>query len=610
YLLFDLIRVRVTAWINPWLDPVGGSYQIVQSLLAMAEGGIIGSGIGMGSPGVVPVAHSDFIFASIVEETGLTGGIGIILLLGLLASRGMLTALRAANLYQRYLAAGLTVYLLAQSIFIIGGNLRLLPLTGVTLPYVSYGGSSLLIAFIALALLLLINHNPEKDPAPLTTITPYLIGSGALLTALGLIALLMGWWTVIRSPSLRARADNPRWVITDRFVPRGRLLDRMNEIIAETEGEPGSYSRRMLVPNLGSIIGYTHPIYGQAALEAYLDPYLRGMQGNSTAAIWFYRLLYAQRPPGLDVRLSLDLNLQTAADELMADRIGALVLLNAASGEILVMSSQPNFDPNQLDEKSSQYFIDERSPLLNRATQGMYPPGAVMTVFLLADTLAAGATPALPLQLSVPFAGQTWDCALTPHDSNSWAAVVTAGCPAPAVTLAQQFSPSHLLDLYQRLGFFTTPKIPLPVAAASPIQPFTDPKMAALGQALVSVSPLQMSLAAASLSANGSRPSPLIATAVNIPHQGWVILHSSPAEPVFPAEAAHSTTRALAVSNLPLWQALANAITPSGSITWYLAGTLPDWTGTPLVLALVLEENNPKAAQQIGLSLLKATIEP
>ncbi len=120
YLGFDVVRLRVDAWINPWLDPGGRSYQIVQSLISIAAGGLFGKGPGLGSPGLVPVAHSDFIFSAMTEETGLAGAIAILLLVCLVFTRGMRTAFRAPEPYQRILAAGLTCFLTAQSLLIIG----------------------------------------------------------------------------------------------------------------------------------------------------------------------------------------------------------------------------------------------------------------------------------------------------------------------------------------------------------------------------------------------------------------------------------------------------------------------------------------------------------
>ncbi|RPJ49804.1 MAG: FtsW/RodA/SpoVE family cell cycle protein [Chloroflexi bacterium] len=108
YLLFDVVRIRVDAWIDPWLDPAGRSYQIVQSIIAIANGQVLGRGPGLGSPGVVPVSHSDFIFASIAEESGLLGSVALLGLFALLVGRGFRAAIYASNNYSRYLAAGIT----------------------------------------------------------------------------------------------------------------------------------------------------------------------------------------------------------------------------------------------------------------------------------------------------------------------------------------------------------------------------------------------------------------------------------------------------------------------------------------------------------------------
>ncbi len=127
YFLFDVVRLRVDAWINPWVDPSGRSFQIVQSLMAVANGGTSGRGPGLGSPTLVPVAISDFIFTSIAEETGLAGTLGLLAIIGFFVARGLRAAMRSPDSFRRILAAGLSAYIGAQSILIIGGNIRLLP---------------------------------------------------------------------------------------------------------------------------------------------------------------------------------------------------------------------------------------------------------------------------------------------------------------------------------------------------------------------------------------------------------------------------------------------------------------------------------------------------
>jgi cell division protein FtsW (lipid II flippase) len=377
YFLFDVVRLRMDAWINPWLDPSGRSFQIVQSIMAIANGGLFGRGAGLGNPGLVPVPHSDFIFASISEESGLVGSLALILLLALICTRGLSIALRASDNFQRFLASGLTAYLSAQSILIIGGNLRLLPLTGVTLPFVSYGGSSLVTSFLALMILLQISQQSPDPVLEKPNLNPLLHLGGFLYAGFFAAALTAGWWAYYRGPSLLNRTDNARRAIADLSVRRGDLLDRNNDPLVTTQGEPGSYSRQILYPALSPVIGYNSLKYGQSGLESSVDSYLRGLEGYPGMTIWWNHLLYGQPPPGLNVRLTLETRLQKIADELLANKTGALVLINAQSGEVLVMASHPGFDANQLETNWSELIKDPGAPLLNRAVLGLYPAGSL-----------------------------------------------------------------------------------------------------------------------------------------------------------------------------------------------------------------------------------------
>jgi cell division protein FtsW len=175
YALFDVVRLRVDIWLNPWAESQGRAYQIVQSLLAVASGGVIGHGIEQGSPTYIPVVHSDFVFAALAEEWGLAGALVVVLCFAVLVLRGLRLAVQnaqpapgvAASPFRALLAAGLSAVLLAQSLLIMGGVLKLIPLTGVTLPFVSYGGSSLLGSFVLVGLLLLLSdYRPPPRRAP------------------------------------------------------------------------------------------------------------------------------------------------------------------------------------------------------------------------------------------------------------------------------------------------------------------------------------------------------------------------------------------------------------------------------------------------------------
>ncbi len=155
--LFPHVRQRADIWLNPWQYAHDQAYQVVQGLIALANGGILGSGLGQGHPGFVPVANTDFIFTSIGEEFGMAGGMAVLGLFLVLAFRGLRIAALARDPFERLMAVGLTSTLAIQALVIVGGNLRLMPLTGVTLPFMSYGGSSLLANFVIVGLLLRIS---------------------------------------------------------------------------------------------------------------------------------------------------------------------------------------------------------------------------------------------------------------------------------------------------------------------------------------------------------------------------------------------------------------------------------------------------------------------
>lgn len=155
YYAFAVVELRIDVWLNPWPEADNRAYQIVQSLMAFAAGGPFGQGIGQGLPTFIPVVHSDFVFAAIAEEWGLLGVIAVVAVIAILVMRGLQTAtIQRGRPFQTLLAVGLSTLLATQSLLIMGGVLKLAPLTGVTLPFLSYGGSSLVTNFVIVGLLL------------------------------------------------------------------------------------------------------------------------------------------------------------------------------------------------------------------------------------------------------------------------------------------------------------------------------------------------------------------------------------------------------------------------------------------------------------------------
>lgn len=163
---FVHVQQRVDAWLDPWADPKGDGFQIIESLFALAHGGLAGTGPGLGNPERVPLIETDFIFAAIGEELGLVGATAILIAFVLMVGAGLRVALEATDSFAKLLAAGLTALLGFQAFIIIAGVIRLLPLTGVTLPFVSYGGSSLVANYVLIALLMRISDETPTHPVP------------------------------------------------------------------------------------------------------------------------------------------------------------------------------------------------------------------------------------------------------------------------------------------------------------------------------------------------------------------------------------------------------------------------------------------------------------
>ncbi|MGE0504712.1 MAG: FtsW/RodA/SpoVE family cell cycle protein, partial [Solirubrobacterales bacterium] len=164
------VHDRIEIWLHPYSDPQETGYQILNSIFAQADGGLFGKGFGQALitiPGtdnaLLPAAQTDTIYSLIVNELGLFGACGVILIYLLVTARGFKIALLAADGFSKLLATGLTAVFAIQAFVIIGGVTRVIPLTGVTLPFVSYGGSSIVANFVLVALLLLVSDRARRE---------------------------------------------------------------------------------------------------------------------------------------------------------------------------------------------------------------------------------------------------------------------------------------------------------------------------------------------------------------------------------------------------------------------------------------------------------------
>lgn len=411
YILFDVVQLRVEGFLNPWLDPSGRSFQIVQSLLAFASGGVFGEGLGQGLPTAIPVVHTDFVYAAIGEEYGLLGALGVLACFALLVARTFRLALKSRDEFEQLLAAGIGTMLALQTLVIMAGALKLMPLTGVTLPFVSYGGSSLIASFLMIGLLTFMARGsvdrPAASPVSFTSreapLAPHHVRlAKGLLFGFMVVAGGLVFWQVALAPFLVNRSDNPRLVVAEQKIQRGRLLSRDGIPVAETiVDENGLVQRHYPYPNLSTVTGYYSLRHGVGGVEAIYDPILRGIADQSPAERMTNDLLHRSLV-GRDVRLTIDLPAQVAADLELGAQEGAVVVMDIESGAVRVMSSHPTYDPNTLDDTWDALRQDEQAPLLNRATQGIFPVGDLARLIGLIGLYEAGASkPADPLSAPI-----------------------------------------------------------------------------------------------------------------------------------------------------------------------------------------------------------------
>lgn len=435
--------------------------------------------------------------------------------------------------------------------------------------------------------------------------------SFALLIAFALLAIAIGRWS-IAAPDLIERDDNPRRIFAELRIQRGSIVDRNDQVLAATIPISGAFTRYYPQPDAAPVTGYYSINYGRSGLEEALDDVLRGAHG-------FTDDLLHRAQVGRSVRTTLDL----AAQQILAEHLqspGAAIVVSIPDGAVLAMDSHPSFNPNTLDENWKALSTDPSSPLLNRATQGLYQPGAIFETLLLADALEANhvtltqtvSRPDQPVALD----NLVVECAhsgpmLTLADAYANA------CPAPFADLGVSLEESELISITQRWRLDQVPPIEIRAVAMPTLTLSLSTTEAleafATGQSQLTVTPLQMALVAATIGSSGLMPRPFVVKDIQAINGQWV--------PYQPANEARTPQRIIADSTarsvLAAMRTQDNiaghggaAFSGNKQLSWFIGLAPSDQPRYAIAVLIETPQGNAATeAEDVGRGILKAVLQ-
>lgn len=413
YNLFNHVRVRVGAWIDPFADISNTGYQMAHSLFAIGTGGLFGMGIGGGMPSKIPIVEKDFIFSAISEEMGAIVAVCLCLICLCCILEMMLISSYMEVMFYKLIGVGLAVIYAVQVFLTIGGAIKLIPSTGVTLPFIAYGGSSIFSSFILFMIIqglhvIMIsdaesmeaeeneyskegnyiekceyaeendyikeNYKSKKKNHGISRI------SLVISFVYSAMSIFLLYFVMAKAPEIIGNSYNPRDKILEESVERGKIIAADGTVLAETlkDDEGNEYRNYPHGSNYAYITGYSAK--GKTGLESYANYYLLRSHVNQLEII--ANGLKAEKSPGDNIVLSIDTKLQKTAIEALGGRRGAALVIDVDTGKLLTMASLPAFDPNTIAEEWELINKNEQgeSRLLNRAAQGLYPPGSTFKI--------------------------------------------------------------------------------------------------------------------------------------------------------------------------------------------------------------------------------------
>lgn len=579
--------VRVDMWLSPWKNAHANGMQLGQALWGLGTGGVWGSGLGLGQPAFMPRSGSDLIFAAMGEELGLVGSLFILTLCSLLLVRGFRAALHARTDFDRFLGAGLSTLLGIQMVIIIFGVLGIIPLTGVTFPFASFGKSSVIASFFMAGLLLNISANGTRDASGVRAEV-----HGALRgLATGLLVLLLGvagigrlvWVQGVKSDEVAGMvvttpdADgyirqhiNPRLNAIAESIPRGTIYDRNGKPLATSRpselrqlaltGAAADRPMERYYPygeSMAHLVGYVDPrCGGPVGFEKWRNNDLRGFDDYAQLLPIYRRRFtpYCPKIEGKDVRLTIDAELQSAVEKALAKYTGAVrdrrtgrrktraaaVVIDTYTGEVLASASIPNFDPNKLSPGMWKSYNGDgtgESALFDRSLNGIYPPGSTFKLVTASAGLENGLNPVYNCNHIEPrviwhYDGKTYSRRritdleeMGAHGLTGMAKAVRVSCNVFFAHLGIDLGPDKLYDMTRK---YKLSRIAPPKKLAE------DLPDNAYGQGVIQVSPLEMARVVAAIANDGKMMRPQFVKDVR--------LHGKVLESVGPAEMGHPLT--------------------------------------------------------------------
>lgn len=333
---------------------------------------------------------------------------------------------------------------------------------------------------------------------------------GFVIAAFGLL-----YWSVIRAQVLVGRTDNPRLIEAERRVRRGDILDRDGRPLVRSEpGGNGTWKRVYLYPNLAPVVGYSSIDHGTGGIERAFDAQIRGERPTTVGQQLWADLLHLHSS-GVSVTLTIDVDVQQAASQALGDDVGVVVVLSVPGGDVIAMVSQPTFDPNSLEADWPRLQFDSRKPMLNRAVQGLYPPGLVFETITLAAAMQEGLVSSTTVFTDEPGVILTVDPPIScpsnpPEVPFTLAEAYTWPCSVLFARLGLELGGERLADYATQFGVGQPLGLPIDAATgqllARGVWSDLIAARTAMGQGEVLVTPLEMSLAMATIANDGVRP--------------------------------------------------------------------------------------------------------